>query len=104
MTLLTVQPVPMIDSYEDVVLHEMSAREWRVYDAGFLSGYALGQASWQAQLEQANHDADCYYAELCRRPALREEEHVSYAELCRRRGDYERAERNEAQLRELFGY
>jgi hypothetical protein len=104
MTLLTLPPTPAIDTYEDVDLHEFSSREWRVYDVGFLTGYALGQASRQAQLDQANRDADRYYAEMCRRPAPREKEQVSYAELCRRRGDYERAERNEAQLRELFGY
>jgi hypothetical protein len=104
MTLPALPPTPSIDTYEDVELREFSSQEWRVYDVGFLTGYALGQASAQAQLAQVNRDADRYYAEMCRRPAPREKEHISYAELCRRRGDYEQAEKNEAQLRELFGY
>lgn len=53
-------------------------------------------------LAQAEHDADRYYAEMCRRPAPRQEEPRSYAELCRRRGECDRADRADQRTAEMF--
>ena len=84
---------------ENPRLWELSDRERRIFDAGFHHGYALGASSRQPEIDALNHEADRYYAEMCRRPAPRTPEHISYTELCRRRGEHERAERNEELLR-----
>jgi hypothetical protein len=87
----------VIDTYEDVTLHGLTERERRIYEAGFMIGYTARQG----EVDRLEHEADRYYAEMCRRPAPPIREHISYAELCRRRGEPEHAARAEAQLRRL---
>ncbi|CAM5538401.1 hypothetical protein [Leifsonia shinshuensis] len=104
MTTLDTPPVDDIaaaydDPAEDVRLWELDDQGWRIFEAGFLHGYALGGAARQPEVDALEHEADRYYAEMCRRPAPPIQEHVSYAELCRRRGEPERATRNEELLR-----
>lgn len=76
------------DPTKDVQIYELDERERRIFEAGFLYGYAEAAATRQAEIDALNHEADRYYAQMCRRPAPAQREHVSYAELCRRRGEY----------------
>jgi len=66
---------------------------------GFAAAAPELMAEIRRQLEQANRDADRYYAEMCRRPAPPEPSasRPSFAELSRRRGEYDRAARADAQ-------
>lgn len=59
---------------------------------------------WKSWDEQADHDADRYYAEMCRRPAPAEHTATekSYAELCRIRGEHDRAARQDAAIDRMF--
>lgn len=92
-----------------------SVREWEldkagrtVWEAGYMVGFAAAGTelhaeiqALRAQLEQAQADADRYYAEMCRRPAVREPDRVSLVELSRRRGEHETAARAERQAAAL---
>jgi hypothetical protein len=87
---------------------ELDAADRTVWEAGYMVGFAAAGTELQAeiralraQVEQAQHDADRYYAELCRRPAVPERDRVSFAELSRRRGECDRAARAEQHERVL---
>jgi multidrug resistance efflux pump len=88
------------DPSEQVLEWELDTATRTVWEAGYMVGFAAAGTELQAeihalraQLEQAQHDADRYYAEMCRRPAVREPDRVSFAELSRRRGEHDRAAR-----------
>ena len=61
-------------------------------------------ASLRARVEQAEHDADRYYAEMCRRPAPAEPtaSGPTFAEISRARGEDDRAARHEATIDRMF--
>ena len=97
------------DPSSRVRMWELTGRERDVFEAGFMLGHATAGPALADEVQrlrqllaQAEHDADRYYAEMCRRPAPRQPEPISYAELCRRRGEDDRAERHEARLGEMF--
>ncbi|WP_182066392.1 hypothetical protein [Curtobacterium sp. ME12] len=58
----------------------------------------------RARLEQAEHDADRYYAEMCRRTALAEPTvpGPTFSEISRARGEDDRAVRHEATMDRMF--
>lgn len=99
------------DPTEDVREWELTASQRRVYEAGYMVGFQMAAPELMAEvlelrarLEQAEHDADRYYADMCRRPAPAEHTATekSYAELSRIRGEHERAERQEAAIDRMF--
>ncbi|MDT0234897.1 hypothetical protein [Curtobacterium sp. BRB10] len=99
------------DPTENVREWELDDQQRQVYEAGYMVGFQMAApelmaevASLRAQLEQANHDADRYYAEMCRRPAPAEHTATeqSYAELSRIRGEHDRAARHEAAMDRMF--
>ncbi|MCE0459413.1 hypothetical protein [Curtobacterium flaccumfaciens] len=99
------------DPTEDVREWELTASQRRVYEAGYMVGFQMAAPELMAEvlelrarLEQAEHDAHRYYAEMCRRPAPAEytATEKSYAELSRIRGEHERAERQEAAIDRMF--
>jgi len=59
------------------------------YEAGYRDGFIDGAAAFRDQMERAAQITGWANALL-----------PSYSELCRRRGEHERAERNDALLRE----
>lgn len=96
------------DPSESVREWELDATGRTVWEAGYMIGFAAagtelhtGIQTLRAQLERAQHDADRYYAEMCRRPAVREPDRASFAELSRRRGEHETAARAERQAAAL---
>lgn len=99
------------DPTENVREWELDDQQRQVYEAGFMVGFQMAAPELlaeilelRARLEQAEHDADRYYAEMCRRPAPAEHTATekSYAELSRIRGEHERAERQEAAIDRMF--
>lgn len=58
----------------------------------------------RARLEQAEHDADRYYAEMTRRPAPAEPSASgpTFAEIARTRGKHDRANRHKATIDRMF--
>ena len=101
----------IVDPSENVREWELTADQRQVYEAGFMVGYQMAAPALtaeilelRARLEQAEHDADRYYAEMCRRPAPAEPSasRQSYAELSRIRGENDRADRQEAAIDRMF--
>jgi hypothetical protein len=99
------------DPTENVREWELDDQQRQVYEAGFMMGYQLAAPTLaaevmelRARLEQAEHDADRYYAEMCRRPAPAEPSasRQSYAELSRSRGERDRAARQEVAIDRMF--
>jgi hypothetical protein len=99
------------DPTENVREWELDDQQRQVYEAGFMVGFQMAAPELlaeilelRARLEQAEHDADRYYAEMCRRPAPAEHTATekTYAELSRIRGEHERAERQEAAIDRMF--
>ncbi len=99
------------DPTENVREWELNDQQRQVYEAGYMVGFQMAAPELmaevlelRAQLEQANHDADRYYAEMCRRPAPAEHTATeqSYAELSRIRGEHDRADRHEAAMDRMF--
>lgn len=99
------------DPSETIRTWELTAGELAVYEAGFMVGFQMAApellaeiASLRTRLEQAEHDADRCYAEMCRRPAPSEPSATrqSYAELSRLRGEHERADRQAAAINRMF--
>jgi hypothetical protein len=97
------------DPSEDVREWELDAEGRHVWEAGYMVGFQMAAPelmaevlALRAQLEQVEHDADRYYAEMCRRPAPAEPERPTFAELSRARGDDERADRHEAAIGRMF--
>ncbi|WP_420367165.1 hypothetical protein [Curtobacterium sp. L1-20] len=95
-----------------------TVREWgltpeqrQVYEAGYMVGFQMAAPELMAEvlelrarLEQAEHDADRYYAEMSRRPAPAEPTASlqTFAELSRTRGEHDRAARHEAAMDRMF--
>lgn len=99
------------DPSENVREWELSAQQRQVYEAGYMIGFQMAAPELMAELlelrarlEQAEHDADRYYTEMCRRPAPAEpsEARQSYAELSRIRGEHDRADRQDAAIDRMF--
>lgn len=97
------------DPTEHVHEWELSDEQRQVWEAGYMVGFQMAApalmaevASLRARLEQAEHDADRYYAEMCRRPAPAEPEHPTFAEISRARGEHDRAARHEATMDRMF--
>lgn len=97
------------DPTQNVREWELSDQQRQVYEAGYMIGFQMAApelmaevASLRAQLEQANHDADRYYAEMCRRPAPAEPDRPTFAEISRARGEDDRAARHEATMDRMF--
>jgi hypothetical protein len=99
------------DPTENVREWELDAEQRQVYEAGYMVGFQMAAPELMAEilelrarLEQAAHDADRYYAEMCRRPAPAEHTATekSYAELSRIRGEHDRAARQDAAIDCMF--
>jgi hypothetical protein len=99
------------DPTEHVREWELTDQQRQVYEAGYMVGFQMAAPELlaevlelRARLEQAEHDADRYYAEMCRRPAPAEPSasRQSYAELSRIRGEHDRADRHEAVIDRMF--
>lgn len=99
------------DPTEHVRKWELSAEQRQVWEAGYMVGFQMAApelmaevASLRVRLEQAEHDADRYYAEMCRRPAPAEPSASgpTFAELSRIRGEHDRADRAEAAIVRMF--
>lgn len=90
---------------------ELDAEGRRTWEAGYMVGFAAAApelmaeiTALRAQLEQANRDADRYYAEMSRRPAPAERTatRATFTEVSRARGDHDRAARHEQQIDRMF--
>lgn len=99
------------DPTENVREWELTDQQRQVYEAGFMIGFQMAAPELfaevlelRARLEQAERDADRYYAEMCRRPAPAEPSasRQSYAELSRIRGEHDRADRHDATIDRMF--
>lgn len=99
------------DPTENVREWELDDQQRQVYEAGYMVGFQMAAPELMAEilelrarLEQANHDADRYYAEMCSRPAPAEHTATekSYAELSRIRGEHDRAARQDAAIDRMF--
>ncbi|TCL80533.1 hypothetical protein EDF31_11251 [Curtobacterium sp. PhB142] len=99
------------DPTEHVHGWELSDEQRQVYEAGFMVGFQMAApelmaevASLRARLEQAEHDADRYYAELCRRPVPAEPfaSDPTFAEISQFRGEHDRAARHDAAIDRMF--
>jgi hypothetical protein len=81
------------DPTENVREWELDDQQRQVYEAGFMMGYQLAAPTLaaevmelRARLEQSEHDADRYYAEMCRRPPARAGRTRSTSRGCRGSG------------------
>ncbi|QZQ53728.1 hypothetical protein KZI27_00360 (plasmid) [Curtobacterium sp. TC1] len=97
------------DPTEHVREWELTDEQRQVYEAGFMVGFQMAAPELlaevlelRARLEQAEHDADRYYAEMCRRPAPTEPDRHTFAEISRARGEDNRAARHEATMDRMF--
>ncbi|WIE74069.1 hypothetical protein [Curtobacterium sp. MCJR17_020] len=99
------------DPSENVREWELSDEQQQVYEAGFMVGFQMATPALMAEvlelrsrLQQAEHDADRYYAEMCRRPAPAEPSGSgpTFAEISRTRGEHDRAARHEVAIDRMF--
>lgn len=97
------------DPTEHVREWELSPEQRQVWEAGYLVGFAAAAPELMAEvlelrarLEQAEDDADRYYAEMSRRPAPAEPDRPPFAEISRARGEGGRAARHEATIDRMF--
>lgn len=99
------------DPTENVREWELTDEQRRVYEAGYMVGFQMATPALMAEvlelrarLEQAEHDADRYYAEMSRRPAPAEPSASgpTFAEISRIRGEHDRAARHEATIGRMF--
>ncbi|TDW43167.1 hypothetical protein EDF52_113121 [Curtobacterium sp. PhB42] len=99
------------DPTEHVREWELTDEQRQVYEAGFMVGFQMAAPALvaevlelRARLEQAEHDADRYYAEMSRRPAPAEPSASgpTFAEISRARGEDDRAARHEATMDRMF--
>jgi hypothetical protein len=99
------------DPTEHVREWELTAQQRQVYEAGYMVGFQMAAPELmakvlelRARLEQAEHDADRYYAEMSRRPAPAEPSasRQTFAELSRIRGEHDRADRQDAAIDRMF--
>lgn len=101
--------VATTDPTEHVHEWELSDEQRQVWEAGYMVGFQMAApalfaevASLRARLEQAEHDADRYYAEMSRRPAPAEPDRPTFAEISRARGEHDRADRHDATIDRMF--
>ncbi|MBF4588382.1 hypothetical protein [Curtobacterium sp. VKM Ac-2887] len=99
------------DPTEHVREWELSPEQRQVYEAGYMVGFQMAAPELMAEvlelrarLEQSEHDADRYYAEMCRRPAPAEPSASgsTFAEISRARGEDDRADRHDATIDRMF--
>ncbi|WP_228513816.1 hypothetical protein [Curtobacterium flaccumfaciens] len=97
------------DPTEHVHEWELTDEQRHVWEAGYMVGFQMAAPELMAEvlelrarLEQAEHDADRYYAEMCRRPAPAEPDRPTFAEISRARGEDDRADRHEATMDRMF--
>ncbi|MBT1620564.1 hypothetical protein N8D74_17715 (plasmid) [Curtobacterium flaccumfaciens] len=99
------------DPTEHVREWELTDEQRQVWEAGYMVGFQMAAPELKAEvlelrarLEQAEHDADRYYAEMCRRPAPAEPaaSRETFAEISRARGEHDRAARHEATMDRMF--
>ncbi|MCS6586919.1 hypothetical protein NYQ25_18275 [Curtobacterium flaccumfaciens pv. flaccumfaciens] len=97
------------DPTENVRDWELTHEQRQVWEAGYMVGFQMAAPALMAEvlelrarLEQAEHDADRYYAEMCRRPAPAEPDRPTFAEISRARGEDDRAARHEATMDRMF--
>ncbi len=99
------------DPTENVREWELTDEQRQVWEAGYMVGFQMAAPALLAEvlelrsrLEQAEQDADRYYAELCRRPAPAEPSASgpTFAEISRTRGDHDRAARHETAIDRMF--
>ncbi|MBT1608610.1 hypothetical protein [Curtobacterium flaccumfaciens] len=97
------------DPTEHVHEWELTDEQRQVWEAGYMIGFQMAAPALiaevlelRARLEQAEHDADRYYAEMCRRPAPAEPDRPAFAEISRARGEDDRAARHEATMDRMF--
>ncbi len=99
------------DPTENVREWELDDQQRQVYEAGYMVGFQMAAPELlaevlelRARLEQAEHDADRYYAEMSRRPAPAEPSASgpTFAEISRIRGEHDRAARHEVTIGRMF--
>lgn len=97
------------DPTEHVREWELTDEQRQVWEAGYMVGFQMAAPALvaevlelRARLEQAEHDADRYYAEMCRRPAPAEPDRPTFAEISRARGEDDRSARHEATMDRMF--
>ncbi|MFK4484810.1 hypothetical protein [Curtobacterium sp. AB7] len=99
------------DPTENVREWELSDEQRQVWEAGYMVGFQMAAPALMAEvlelrsrLEQAEHDADRFYAEMSRRPAPAEPSASgpTFAEISRTRGDHDRADRHQAAVDRMF--
>jgi len=99
------------DPTENVREWELSDEQRQVWEAGYMVGFQMAVPALMAEvlelrsrLEQAEHDADRFYAEMSRRPAPAEPSASgpTFAEISRTRGDHDRADRHQAAVDRMF--
>ncbi len=97
------------DPTENVHEWELTDEQRQVWEAGYMVGFQMAAPALiaevlelRARLEQAEHDANRYYAEMCRRPAPAEPDRATFAEISRVRGEDDRAARHEATMDRMF--
>ena len=97
------------DPTEHVHEWELTDEQRQVWEAGYMVGFQMAAPALMAEVlelrarfEQAEHDADRYYAEMCRRPASAEPDRPTFAEISRARGEDDRAARHEATMDRMF--
>jgi len=97
------------DPTEHVHEWELTDEQRQVWEAGYMIGFQMAAPALiaevlelRARLEQAEHDAGRYYAEMCRRPTPAEPDRPTFAEISRARGEDDRATRHEATMDRMF--
>ena len=97
------------DPTEHVREWELTDEQRQVWEAGYMVGFQMAAPALMAEvlelrarLEQAEHDADRYYAEMCHRHAPAEPDRPTFAEISRARGEDDRAARHEATMDRMF--
>jgi len=98
------------DPTEDVRTWELDDQQRQVYEAGFMMGYQLAAPTLvaevmelRARLEQAEHDADRYYAEMCRRPPARDHARIEEFLAAQKHRGAEAAANRAAEIRAEIG-
>lgn len=98
------------DPTENVREWELDNQQRQVYEAGYMVGFQMAApellaevASLRARLEQAEHDADRYYAEMCRRPPARDHATIEEFLAARKHRGAEAAAKRAAAIRAEIG-
>jgi hypothetical protein len=98
------------DPTENVRTWELDDQQRQVYEAGFMMGYQLAAPTLpaevmelRARLEQAERDADRYYAEMCRRPPARDHATIEEFLAAQKHRGAEAAAKRAAEIRAEIG-